>query len=94
MATATLTSGVGTTWHTLLLSFQGATITVSYDGVQQISVTDNNFGSVAPFASGGICAEMSAYPAAYTMSLDNVAVSVTGTLPAPPSALHVLSSSP
>ncbi len=94
MATATLTSGVGTTWHTLLLSFQGATITVSYDGVQQISVTDNNFGSVAPLASGGICAEMSAYPAAYTMSLDNVSVSVTGTLPAPPSALHVLSSSP
>jgi hypothetical protein len=90
MAQVSLTNGVGTAWHTLVVTFQGAAITVSYDGVQQISVTDSS----APLAGGGITADMSAYPTAYTMSLENVAVTVTGALPAPPTALHVLSSSP
>jgi VCBS repeat-containing protein len=73
MATANVTS-VGTTAHTLLVSFQGSTITVSYDGTQEISVTDNNFDSVAAYTSGGITVDMSAYPAAYTMSVQDVVV--------------------
>ena len=92
MAQASLTKGVGTTWHTVLVTFQGANITVSVDGTQEISVTDSNFGSVAPFAGGGITAELGVDQTPFTMGVENVVV--TGALPAPPTALHVLSSSP
>jgi hypothetical protein len=74
MAQASLTSGVGTTSHTVLVAFQGANITVSYDGTQEISVTDSNFSSVAPYASGGITVDMSAYPTTYSMTVENVVV--------------------
>ena len=57
MQTASLGS-VGTNLHTLALTFAGANITVSYDGVQKISVTDNNFDGVAPFTNGGISADI------------------------------------
>ncbi|MGO8675015.1 MAG: beta strand repeat-containing protein, partial [Limisphaerales bacterium] len=78
MATASLTTGVGTAWHTLLVTFQGSTITAFFDGTQEISVTDNSFGSVAPYADGGITVDMSAYPSTYTMSASNVVVNATG----------------
>jgi regulation of enolase protein 1 (concanavalin A-like superfamily) len=67
-------SSVGTNWHTVALAFQGAGITVSYDGVQKISVTDNSFGSVAPYSTGGITADLGTYPTAFTLFVSNVSV--------------------
>jgi VCBS repeat-containing protein len=81
MALASLTKGVGTNWHTLVLSFQGANITVSYDGSQVISVTDNNFDGIAPYTTGGITADMATYPTAYTFSVSNVVVTAISTAP-------------
>jgi len=87
MAQASLPA-TGTTWHTVLAAFQGTNITVSYDGVQEISVTDNNFGSTAPYANGGIAMEMGTVSTAYAMSVSNVAVmALTATNPAPAVAL-------
>jgi hypothetical protein len=73
MAQASLT-GVGTNLHTLALAFQGTNITVSYDGTQKISVTDSNFGSTAPYTTGGITADVSAYKTAFTLYVSNVSV--------------------
>ncbi len=67
--------GVGTNWHTVTLSFQGSTITASYDGTQEISVTDNDFSSMAPLASGGITADEYTYQKPFTFSVANVVVS-------------------
>ena len=69
---------VGTAWHTLKLTFQGARILVSYDGTQMIDVTDSSFDSRAPYASGGITAELWTYNTAYKMNVDNVVVSSIG----------------
>jgi hypothetical protein len=73
MAQASL-PGVGTAWHTVLVTFLGTNITVSYDGVQEISVTDNDFGSVAPYTDGGISVEMGTLPTPYAMSVSNILV--------------------
>ena len=81
MASANLTKGVGTNWHTVAVTFQGANITVSYDGTQVISVTDNNFGGVAPFTTGGISVNMATYPTAYTLGVSNVVVTAVSTAP-------------
>ncbi|MGO9008551.1 MAG: beta strand repeat-containing protein, partial [Bryobacteraceae bacterium] len=70
MAQASL-PGVGTTWHTLLMSFQGSNIQVSYDGVQYINVTDNGFDSQPAFASGSISLDMWT-ETAYQMNVENV----------------------
>src|SRR5581483_2260848 len=73
MAQASL-PGVGTTWHTLLLIFQGTRIRASYDGVQYIDVTDNGFDSLPAYMSGGVSLDMWTDNAAYTMSVDNILV--------------------
>jgi hypothetical protein len=73
MAEANL-SEVGTNWHTLAMTFQGSNITVSFDGTQEISVTDNNFSSVAPYSTGGISLELGTYPTPYTFNVDNLSV--------------------
>jgi hypothetical protein len=67
--------GVGTNWHTVALSFQGSSITASYDGTQEISVTDNDFSAMAPLASGGITADEYTYQTPFTFSVANVVVS-------------------
>ena len=87
MALASL-PGVGTNWHTVALAFQGTNLTVSYDGVQEISVTDNDFDSVAPYSSGGITADLWTYQAPFTLFVANVLVTaLTVTNPAPTLAL-------
>ncbi|MDD2272161.1 MAG: Ig-like domain-containing protein [Desulfuromonadaceae bacterium] len=73
MAQASLPS-VGTGFHTLRMVCNGSRIQVYYDGTLKIDVTDNNFDSRAPYLSGGIGAAMFTYGAAYTMTVDNVAV--------------------
>jgi ACR3 family arsenite efflux pump ArsB len=87
MAQASL-PGVGTSWHTVLATFLGTSITVSYDGVQEISVTDNDFGSAAPYANGGITVEMGTVSTPFAMSVSNLVVmGLTDTNPAPAVAL-------
>ncbi len=66
--------GVGTNWHTVTLSVQGPVITVYYDGVREINLTDLSFDNVLPFTNGGISADMFTYPSNYTRSLSNMSV--------------------
>ncbi len=73
MGQATLAS-VGTGWHTLMMQFNGSQIVVYYDGTAKITVTDNNFDSLAPYTSGGVTTELYTNQAAYTMGVDNVVV--------------------
>jgi hypothetical protein len=75
--------GVGTNWHTVALSFQGSNITASYDGTQEISVTDSNFSSMAPLASGGITADLYTFRKAFTFSVANVVVTLDTNAPVP-----------
>ena len=73
--------GVGTNWNTLKLVFQGNQILIYYNGSQVMNATDNGFDGTSAYSSGGISADMSAYPSAYTMSVDSVVVSaLTATL--------------
>ena len=67
--------GVGTTWHTLKLTFQGARIQVAYDGTQMIDVTDSSFDSRAAYLSGGITAELWTDRTTYKMNVDDITVS-------------------
>jgi len=73
--------GVGTTAHTLALTFQGDNVTVAYDGVQVISMVDTGYESVAPFTGGGISADVYTYDAPYLMSVDDVSVTAIVQLP-------------
>ena len=82
--------GVGTNWHTVALSFQGSSITASFDGTQVISVMDSNFSSMGPLASGGITADLYNFRKAFTFSVANVVVSLNTNSPAP----HEKSSTP
>ena len=70
--------GVGTTWHTLKLTFLGARIQVFYDGTQMMDVTDSSFDSRAPYLSGGISADLWTYLTTYKMNVDDIVVT-TGT---------------
>jgi hypothetical protein len=72
MAQATLPS-VGTAWHTLLATFQGGSIQVSFDGVQYISVTDNGFDSQPIYTSGGISLDLWTNTS-IVMSVENILV--------------------
>jgi uncharacterized repeat protein (TIGR02543 family) len=83
MRTVTLPP-MGTGYHTLAMTFQGTTISVSYDGTQVMSVTDNNFDGVAPYTSGGITADMYTGATAFGLSVDNVVVTGPATGPQPP----------
>lgn len=80
MAQANL-PGVGTTWHTLLLTFQGTRIQASYDGVQYIDVTDNGFDSLPAYITGGVSLGMWTDNAAYAMSVDNILVQALASAP-------------
>ncbi|MBZ5555311.1 MAG: cadherin-like domain-containing protein [Acidobacteriia bacterium] len=73
MAQASL-PGVGTSGHTLVLSFQGSRIRVSYDGVQVVDVTDNGFDSRAAYTSGGVALDMSSWGVSTptVLNIDNV----------------------
>ena len=75
MAQVTLTNGVGTTWHSLNLTFRANEIMVYYDGSQAADVFDNGFSGVAPYFSGGITADVWAASPAQAMVLSNVVVS-------------------
>jgi hypothetical protein len=75
MAQANLPA-VGTNWHTVALTFQDASITVSYDGIQELSITDTNYDAVAPYPNGGITADLWTDKLAYTMSVAKVVVSL------------------
>ncbi|MBZ5690072.1 MAG: cadherin-like domain-containing protein [Acidobacteriia bacterium] len=69
--------GVGTSWHTLLATFQGNRIQASYDGTLYIDVTDNSFDSIPSYTSGGISLDMW-NSAPYTLSLDNIMAQTVG----------------
>ncbi len=81
MATASLPS-VGTSLHTLLMSFNGDVIQVSVDGVQYISVTDSGFNSTPALTSGTISLDMWNSSTAYVMNVENVVVQSLSTTPA------------
>ncbi|MGO8931057.1 MAG: hypothetical protein ACLQU3_29730 [Limisphaerales bacterium] len=70
MAQVNLAS-VGTNWHTLMMVFQGAQITVDYDTNEVMSVTDVE---AQPYLSGAVSLEFWTDATAYTMSMDNVGV--------------------
>jgi hypothetical protein len=65
---------VGTGWHTLKLIFTGNRIVVEYDGSVVIDVTDLNFDSRPPYASGGISADWWTGALPYTVAVDDIAV--------------------
>jgi hypothetical protein len=65
---------VGTNWHTLALTFQGANISVSFDDSQVISTTDNNFDSVPAYLSGGITVDMYSDSTSYNLFADDILV--------------------
>jgi VCBS repeat-containing protein len=69
--------GVGVSWHTVKLTFQGSKISVYFDGVLALSLTDDGSLDGKPaYASGGIGLSMwTLPPAAYAYSVDNVVVS-------------------
>ena len=61
--------GVGTSWHTIKIGFQGSRITLYYDSATLASVTDSQ-----PYASGGISFDFWTDAAAYIMVADDVVV--------------------
>jgi len=61
--------GVGTTAHTVQVTFAANQILVSYDGIQVMSATDNS----APYLSGGITLDIWTLTSG-TMTFDNVSV--------------------
>jgi len=79
MQQVSLTS-VGTGWHALKMVFNGNRIQVFYDGTLKIDVTDNNFGSLPPYLSGGITGDMWSYTNSYAMGLDNIVVSTSAAI--------------
>jgi hypothetical protein len=80
MAQASL-PGVGSTWHTLLLSFQGSRIRASYDGVQYIDVTDDGFDSLPAYTTGGVSLDMWTDNTAYVFNVDDILVQSLSTTP-------------
>lgn len=75
--------GVGTNWHTLALTFQGANIAAVYDGIQVLNILDDNYEGIAPYAAGGISVDMYTYDVPYALAIDDVSVTslVTVALP-------------
>jgi hypothetical protein len=70
---------VGTAMHTVALTMNGNNISISFDGIAVIIVTDNNYDGIPPFTGGGISADMYAY----SLMVDDVSVTppVGGTGP-------------
>src|SRR5437588_620818 len=67
----TFLPGVGTNWHDVKLGFQGRQITVYYDGVQVLTVTDVDTRSLP---AGGITLDMWNDQVPYTLYADEVIV--------------------
>jgi hypothetical protein len=65
---------VGPGWHTLKMALDGNRIRVYYDGNQVIDVTDTNYDSRPPYASGGVSVDMFTGGAPYVMLADDVVV--------------------
>jgi hypothetical protein len=65
---------VGTGLHTIQITFKGSNIQVYYDGSLQINVTDNNYGSTAPYTSGGISADWWTWSPPYAITVENISV--------------------
>ena len=65
---------VGPGWHTLKMALDGNRIRVYYDGNQVIDVTDSNYDSRPPYASGGVSVDMFTGGAPYVMLADDVVV--------------------
>jgi hypothetical protein len=89
MARVTLPS-LGTSWHTLMMTFQGNRIQVSYDDNQLIDVTDNDFDSRAAYLNGGIGMDLAEGSSPRILSFDDIVVTVLG----PVGALSAVSVSP
>ncbi|MDD5141086.1 MAG: immunoglobulin domain-containing protein, partial [Verrucomicrobiales bacterium] len=75
LSPTSLPNGVGTTWHTLNLTFHLNELIVYWDGIKVADVTDNNFSSLPPYWNGGITADVWASSAAQAMIVSNVVVS-------------------
>jgi hypothetical protein len=81
MASINLSSyglSVGTDVHTVRLTFQTNQISVSFDGNQLTNVTDIE---ASPYSSGGISLDMWTDSTAYTISADDVLVSLISSAP-------------
>ena len=74
--------GVGVNWHTVKLTFKGDNISVYFDGVLALSVTDDGSLDGNPaYTSGGIGLSMwTLPPTAYAYSVDNVVVCTSNTI--------------
>jgi hypothetical protein len=72
---------VDTNVHLLAMSFQGPNITVNFDGVPMINVTDNNFDASPAYTNGGITLDMYGDATPFTFSADDVVVSALAFAP-------------
>ncbi len=67
---------VGTNWHTLKMEFQGNQIRVFYDSALMINQTDNGFSTTPAYTSGGISADLWTHVTPYSISVDDVYVTI------------------
>src|SRR5207244_965284 len=65
---------VGTNWHTLKLTFQGTLISVYFDDVQVVQMTDDNVDGLAPYTNGAFGAHMYLGDTPYLANFDDVSV--------------------
>jgi hypothetical protein len=54
------------------MTFLGANISVNFDGTQMITMEDDGFDQMAPYAAGGICADLYTDEVPYTLTVDDV----------------------
>ncbi len=91
MGRATLPS-LGTSWHTVEITFEGNRIRASFDSSQVLDITDNNFDSRPPYTSGGISLDIVEGGTSQVLQFDDILV--TAVSAAPVAALTGLSVSP
>jgi VCBS repeat-containing protein len=74
--------GVGVDWHTVKLTFKGNNISAYFDGILELSVTDDgSLDGYPAYTNGGIGLNMwTQPPAAYAFSVANLLVSTTNTI--------------
>jgi hypothetical protein len=73
--------GMGTSTHTLKLTFQANSIAAYFDGALMANVTDNGSIDLLPaYTNGTVSLDMYTDPTAYTMTVDNVIVSALATV--------------
>ncbi len=68
---------VGSSPHTVVMTFQGNAIQVSVDGTQYVSFTD----TTSPLLSGGVSLDMWTSGTPYTLTFDNILVQSVSTSP-------------